>query len=161
MPIEINNPANTNEIVATLDETSIDALLGVCVVSAGQAQIDWAVKPQPKHGALAAKYVDALEAHTEDIVLSITKGMGKPLTEACVEVSKAISEAHSCIGCASIPFGKDFPSQTPGNDAYSIHRPRCVIIGIKDSSMGVVRSNGPSTILFQKSEHNVYRRAAV
>ena len=160
MPIEIHNPANPNEIVAIFDETPIDSL-DACIASARKAQTDWAAKPQPERGALAAKYVDALEAHAEDIALSITKEMGKTLTEARGEVSKAIGEARSCIGRASAPIGEVFPSQIPGNDAYPIHRPRCVIIGIKDSSMGVLRSNGPSTILFQKSEHNVYRRAAV
>ena len=129
MPIEIHNPANPNEIVAIFDETPIDSL-DVCIASARQAQIDWAAKPQPERGALAAKYVDALEAHAEDIALSITKEMGKTLTEARGEVSKAIGEARSCIGRASAPIGEVFPSQIPGTVAYSTRRPRGVIVGI-------------------------------
>jgi len=129
MPIEIRNPANPNEIVAIFDETPIDAL-DMCIASARKAQTDWAAKPQPERGALAAKYVDALETHTEDIALSITKEMGKTLTEARGEVSKAIGEARSCIGRASAPIGEVFPSQIPGTVAYSTRRPRGVIVGI-------------------------------
>lgn len=129
MPIEIRNPAAPSEIVATFDETPMDAL-DDRVASARQAQIVWAAKPQPERGALAAKYVDALEARTEDIALSITKEMGKPLAEARGEVGKAIGEARACIGRASAPIGEVFPSQIPGTVAYSTRRPRGVVLGI-------------------------------
>lgn len=129
MPIEICNPAAPNEIVATFDETPMGDL-DACVARARQAQIEWAATPQPERGALVAKYVDALEARAEDIALSITKEMGKPLAEARGEVGKAVGEARACIGRASAPIGEVFPSQIPGTVAYSTRRPRGVILGI-------------------------------
>ena len=129
MPIEIRNPAAPDQIVASYDEMPMDAL-DDCVGQARQAQVDWAKKPQPERGALVARYVDALEARTEDIALSITREMGKPLAEARGEVGKAIGEARACIGRASAPIGEVFPSQIPGTVAYSTRRPRGVILGI-------------------------------
>lgn len=129
MPLEIRNPAAPDEIVATFDETPMDTL-DTFVAHARQAQVDWAAKPQPERGALVANYVDALEARTEDIAMSITKEMGKPLAEARGEVAKAIGEARASIGRASAPIGEVFPSQIPGTVAYSTRRPRGVILGI-------------------------------
>ena len=129
MLIEIRNPAAPEQIVATFDETPLDAL-DDCVARAGLAQAGWAAKPQPERGALVANFVDALEARAEDIAMSITKEMGKPLAEARGEVAKAVGEARACIGRANAPIGEVFPSQIPGTVAYSTRRPRGVILGI-------------------------------
>lgn len=89
MLIEIRNPAAPEQIVATFDETPLGAL-DDCVARAGLAQAGWAAIPQPERGALVANFVDALEARAEDIAMSITKEMGKPLAEARGEVAKAV-----------------------------------------------------------------------
>ncbi|CAN0579843.1 unnamed protein product, partial [Ectocarpus sp. 12 AP-2014] len=129
MPIEIRNPAAPDEIVATFDETPM-AAVDERVTHARQAQMSWAATPQPERGAQVAKYVDALETRAEDIAISITKEMGKPLAEARGEVAKAIGEARACIGRANAPIGEVFPSQIPGTVAYSTRRPRGVVLGI-------------------------------
>ncbi|MDG1531496.1 MAG: aldehyde dehydrogenase family protein [Paracoccaceae bacterium] len=129
MTIKIRNPAAPANIVASYEETPLAALDG-CVACARQAQMDWAATPQPERGARIAKYIDALEARTEEIALSITKEMGKPLAEARGEVGKAIGEARACIGRANAPIGEVFASQIPGTVAYSTRRPRGVILGI-------------------------------
>ena len=94
MTIEIRNPASPDVIVATYEEIPLEALDGL-VACSRQAQISWAIKPQPERGLLISKYVDALERRTEDIAYSITKEMGKPLAEARGEVGKAIGEARA------------------------------------------------------------------
>tara|TARA_B100000768_G_scaffold64341_1_gene62057 strand:+ start:896 stop:2305 length:1410 start_codon:yes stop_codon:yes gene_type:complete len=129
MTIEIRNPAAPDEIVATYKEIPLEALDGY-VACAHQAQSDWAVMPQQDRAALVLKYVDALEARTEDIAFSITKEMGKPLAESRGEVGKAIGEARACIGRANTPIGEVFSSQIPGTVSYSTRRPRGVILGI-------------------------------
>lgn len=129
MTLEIRNPAAPDEIVATYDETSVDALDGL-LAQVRAAQVSWASMPQPSRGALVAKFIDALEARTDDIALSITKEMGKPLAEARGEVAKAVGEARACVARASAPIGEVFPSQAPGTMAYTTRRPRGVILGI-------------------------------
>ncbi|MGB7242885.1 MAG: aldehyde dehydrogenase family protein [Sulfitobacter sp.] len=129
MPIEIQNPAAPGEIVATYEETPAEALDDV-VARAGRAQLAWAATPQPGRGVAVAKFVDALEARMDEIAMSITKEMGKPLAEARGEVAKAVGEARACVARASAPIGEIFPSQIPGTTAYSTRRPRGVILGI-------------------------------
>lgn len=129
MLIEIRNPATPDEIVATYDETPASAL-DAHVAHARKTQFDWAAIPQPERGAIVAKYIDALEARAENIAMSITKEMGKPLAESRGEVAKAIGEARACIARASAPIGEVFPSQVPGTVAYSTRRPRGVVLGI-------------------------------
>lgn len=129
MPIEIRNPAAPDDIVATYDETPASAL-DAHVAHARKAQFDWAAIPQPERGAMVARYVDALEARAENIAMSITREMGKPLAESRGEVAKAIGEARACIGRASAPIGEVFPSQVPGTIAYSTRRPRGLVLGI-------------------------------
>lgn len=129
MPIEIRNPAAPDEIVATFIETPTNALDDV-VGRARTAQHGWAAVPQPERGMILAGFVDALEARAEDIAMSITKEMGKPLAEARGEVGKAVGEARATVARASAPIGEVFPSQTPGTIAYSTRRPRGVILGI-------------------------------
>ena len=129
MTIEIRNPASPDVIVATYEEIPLEALDGL-VACSRQAQISWAIKPQPERGLLISKYVDALERRTEDIAYSITKEMGKPLAEARGEVGKAIGEARACLGRANAPIGEVFSSQISGTVAYSTRRPRGVVLGI-------------------------------
>lgn len=129
MTIEIRNPAAPDEIVATYDETPVDTLDDL-LARVRAAQASWATTPQPTRGALVGKFVDALEARADEIALSITKEMGKPLAEARGEVAKAIGEARACVARASAPIGEIFPSQVPGTIAYSTRRPRGVILGI-------------------------------
>ncbi|MEP3278211.1 MAG: aldehyde dehydrogenase family protein, partial [Stappiaceae bacterium] len=108
MPIEIRNPAAPDDIVARYDETPASALDDL-VEQARVAQVNWAVMPQPDRGTTVAKFVDALEARADEIALSITREMGKPLAEARGEVAKAVGEARACVARASAPIGEVFP----------------------------------------------------
>lgn len=129
MPFDIRNPAAPDEIVATYKVTPLDTLDSV-VARSREAHAAWASRPQPERGALFAKFVDALEAHSEDIAMSITREMGKPLVESRGETAKAASEARAMVARASAPIGEVFPSQISGTVAYTTRRPRGVIIGI-------------------------------
>jgi len=129
MPFDIRNPAAPEEFVARYDETSTERLNAI-VAHARQAQATWAATPQPERGTIVARYVDALEARSVDIAMSITKEMGKPLAESRGEVAKAIGEARAMVARASAPVGEVFPSQSAGTTAYTIRRPRGLILGI-------------------------------
>lgn len=129
MTIEIRNPARPSETVATHATTPADALDGI-VAAARAAQADWAQVPQPERGRLVARYLDALEARTEDIAASITAEMGKPLAESRGEIGKGIAEGRMTVARAGAPIGEVLPSQVPGVTAYSTRRPRGVVAGI-------------------------------
>ena len=129
MLLDIRNPAAPDQIVARYEETPTTALDDI-IERARSAQTVWADVPQPERGRIVARYVDALEQRGEDIAMSITQEMGKPLSEARGEVAKAVGEARATVARASAPVGEVFPSQFPGTIAYTTRRPRGIILGI-------------------------------
>lgn len=129
MPLEICNPANPAQIVATYAITPLSRVDEI-VARARVAQTAWAKVPQITRGALVAKFLDALEGRVNDIAMSITCEMGKPLAEARGEAAKALGEARMTLARCGAPVGEVFPSQMPGTVAYSTRRPRGVIVGI-------------------------------
>ncbi len=129
MVVEIANPANPSEIVARYDETPQDELNGI-VTCARSAQIEWAKTPQPERGRIIRKFLDALEACTEDIAFSMTREMGKTLAESRGEIAKAIGEGRMTADRAGAMIGENVPSQVPGVTSYTTRRPRGVILGI-------------------------------
>ncbi|MGQ7845645.1 aldehyde dehydrogenase family protein [Granulosicoccus sp. 3-233] len=129
MSIETRNPASPDSVVAVYTETrttDIDAL----VIKAQSAQRQWSAIPQPERGRLIDQYLNALEARGEDIARIITLEMGKTLTESRGEVAKSIAEGRMVQQRAAAAIGELLPSQVPGVTAYSMRRPRGVVVGI-------------------------------
>lgn len=129
MTIEICNPANPSQVVATYAEAEkgdLDAL----VAKAQAAQLIWGATPQPERGRLVATFIDALDARGEEIAQSITAEMGKTLTESRGEVGKSLAEGRMTANRAGAPVGELLPSQVAGVTAYSMRRPRGVVVGI-------------------------------
>ena len=92
MSIEIKNPANPNEIVASHTENTADEI-DTIITNAKSAQKKWATIPQPERGRIIKLFLDALEASSEEIALSMTKEMGKTLGESKGEITKAVVKA--------------------------------------------------------------------
>ena len=127
--MEIRNPANPSKVVATyklMQTEEVDSL----VERAKVAQGAWAKVSQLERGRIVRDFLDALDARKEDIASSITAEMGKILAESRGEVGKALGEGNMTIERAASPIGDVLPSQIPGVTAYSIRRPRGVILGI-------------------------------
>ena len=129
MTVSIKNPAHPSEIVATYEETPIDALPGI-LEAARAAQREWVATTQPERGKAVRALLDGFAARSDEIALSITKEMGKLLGEARGEVAKSLSEGHFMVDRAGTAIGEVLPSQRPGVTAYTMRRPRGVIAGI-------------------------------
>ena len=129
MSIEIRNPANPAVVVGTYARTQ-ESELDPIVVKAQAAQRLWAATSQIERGQLIGRYIDALDAQAEKIAESITLEMGKTLAESRGEVGKSIAEARMMEQRAGAAIGELFPSQIPGVTAYTMRRPRGVVLGI-------------------------------
>lgn len=129
MTIEIRNPAKPGSVVATYPETSIEQI-DTLINRARMAQRVWRDVPQPERGKLLRKYLEALDNRADEISQSITLEMGKIPAESAGEVTKSIAEAHAVVDRASAPIGEVFPSQINGVTAYTMRRPRGVVLGI-------------------------------
>ena len=98
-----------------------------------------------QHVSGSARYVDDIP--TPQGTLHLAFGLSSCLySERTDVVERFVAESES--GMIHVNAGS-FPEN---------HLP---FVGIKDSSMGVGGSNGPSTIQFYTTEHAVYRRACV
>ena len=108
MSIEIKNPANPNEIVASHTENTADEI-DTIITNAKSAQKKWATVPQPERGRIIKLFLDALEASSEEIALSMTKEMGKTLGESKGEIAKAVGEGRATADRAGTPIGEVLP----------------------------------------------------
>jgi acyl-CoA reductase-like NAD-dependent aldehyde dehydrogenase len=129
MTVDIHNPASPSEIVASYPLMQI-ADLDPVFDAARAAQKLWAKMPQPERVKLVTAFLDGLAGRSEDIGRSITLEMGKIIGESRGEVGKALGEGRACVSRAGNPVGEVFPSQKPDVTAYTIRRPRGVILGI-------------------------------
>ena len=129
MTVDIHNLASPSEIVASYPLMQI-ADLDPVFDAARAAQKLWAKMPQPERVKLVTAFLDGLAGRSEDIARSITLEMGKIIGESRGEVGKALGEVRACVSRAGNPVGEVFPSQKPDVTAYTIRRPRGVILGI-------------------------------
>lgn len=129
MKIDVINPANPSEIVASYDATASDQIDQI-VDQARVAQKIWAKIPQPERGAILTKYCAALAERKDEIAASMTREMGKILPESLGEVTKALGEARMTIERAGAPIGEVLPSQGADVTCFSMRRPRGVVLGI-------------------------------
>ena len=93
MSIKIKNPADPIETVASHEENTADEIDDI-ITNAISAQKLWANVPQPERGNIIKLFLDALEVKSEDIALSMTREMGKTLSESKGEIAKAVGEGR-------------------------------------------------------------------
>lgn len=129
MTLEIRNPAVPSKIVASYSQATLEDL-DALVIKAQAAQRIWASVPQPERGRIVSTFLDELDKRGEDIAQSITAEMGKTLTESRGEVGKSLAEGRMTAQRAGAPIGELLPSQVSGVTAYSMRRPRGVVLGI-------------------------------
>ena len=129
MSLEIRNPAKPAEVVATYEQTPATALDGI-VARAQAAQKHWAGVTQIERGQIICAFLGALENEADDIARSMTREMGKTLGESKAEIAKALGEGRLTADRAGAPVGDILPSQVPGTTAFTLRRPRGVILGI-------------------------------
>ena len=129
MSIKIKNPADPIETVASHEENTADEIDDI-ITNAISAQKLWANIPQPERGNIIKLFLDALEVKSEDIALSMTREMGKTLSESKGEIAKAVGEGRATTDRAGAPIGEVLPSQITGTTSYTLRRPRGVILGI-------------------------------
>ena len=129
MSIKIKNPADPIETVASHEENTADEIDDI-ITNAISAQKLWANVPQPERGNIIKLFLNALEVKSEDIALSMTREMGKTLSESKGEIAKAVGEGRATTDRAGAPIGEVLPSQIAGTTSYTLRRPRGVILGI-------------------------------
>jgi len=98
--IDVQNPADTNEIVARFQDSS-EADAVEAIEAAVAAQDEWADTPGPERGAILKQIGNALAERKEEATETLVKEEGKTRSEAGGEVQRAIDIFHYYAGKAS------------------------------------------------------------
>ena len=83
--IEVINPATGKLIDTVPDATEED--INKCVELAKKAQKEWAKMPMYARGEILYKFVDLVEAKSEELAKLLSEETGKPIKEARIEIA--------------------------------------------------------------------------
>jgi len=124
------NPARPSEEVgryALADRGLVDE----AVAAATAAQKIWRALSGTRRSELISRYIDAIEARSEDLAHAITAEQGKSLAESRGEVAKACAESRFMLQHAMEGDGaRSPPSLRAGVRNLVVRRPRGVVVAI-------------------------------
>jgi len=128
-PFVTVNPARPAERVG-IYETASDRDVAKAGDLAVAAQRAWARVPAAERARIVARFLDAVEARTDEIALAITREQGKPLGESRGEIGKSLREARAMLGEAVRVGTAAAGSGRPGVRNLVTRRPRGVIAAL-------------------------------
>ena len=94
---ENRNPANTDDLVGTFQESNADDTARA-VDAAAQAFESWRLTPAPKRGEIIYRAAEIMKRDKEKIAREMTREMGKVLDETKGDVQEAIDLAYLMAG---------------------------------------------------------------
>ncbi|MEM1397770.1 MAG: bifunctional proline dehydrogenase/L-glutamate gamma-semialdehyde dehydrogenase PutA, partial [Pseudomonadota bacterium] len=105
---EIRNPANTDELVATVSEAN-EPMVGLAVEHAAIAAGPWAATSPEEKSNVLTKAADLIEQRADDFFALAVKEAGKTLPDAIAEVREAVDflryYANQSSGLKGDPLG--------------------------------------------------------
>ena len=109
---EVRNPAN-NALVGTLPLTTPKGLIDM-VAKAKKAKEAWANAPLFKRAEILYRFCDLFQENISDIASTMSRELGKPITQSNFEVTDALRAARAYIEKANHLYGDVFPENFPG-----------------------------------------------
>lgn len=116
------NPANVDDVVATVPLVSADAIVDAARRS-GEAQRAWAAVPAPVRGQAVAALGRLLEDNKEALSRLVTREVGKVLAESRGEVQEAIDTCHFFLSEGRRLYGQTVPSEMPDKQLFTFRNP--------------------------------------
>lgn len=119
---ENRNPADWDEVIGTFPKSSKEDV-DEAVRAARQAYEKWRLVPAPKRGDILKKVGDILFARKEEIARTMTREMGKVLTETRGDVQEGIDTAYYAASEGRRLFGYTVPSELPNKFNMAMRMP--------------------------------------
>ncbi|HEX7706926.1 MAG TPA: aldehyde dehydrogenase family protein [Thermoanaerobaculia bacterium] len=119
---ENRNPANSDDLVGTFQESSADDL-NAAVDAAQRAYEKWRLTPAPKRAGYLYRAGDILKRDKEKIAREMTREMGKVLDETRGDVQEAIDMAFLAAGEGRRLFGVTTPSELHNKFNMAVRMP--------------------------------------
>lgn len=124
--LERRNPANTDEIVATVPLSTHDEMREA-ISAARTAFPAWRDTPAPERGKILFRAVRIMEERKDELARTLTREEGKALPDALGEVQRGINILEFMAGEARRLGGENYPSELRKNFAYSVKVPLGVV----------------------------------
>jgi aldehyde dehydrogenase (NAD+) len=124
--LESRNPANTEEIVATVELGTDDTFVDACR-AARDAQSAWADVPAPVRGRAIAHIGRLVEDNAETLARLVTREIGKPYQEALGEVREIVDTCDFFLGEGRRLYGQTVPSEMPDKALFTFRNPVGVV----------------------------------
>jgi alpha-ketoglutaric semialdehyde dehydrogenase len=119
---ENRNPADLDEIVATVHLAEADTFVRACA-RARQAQPEWAAVPAPVRGRAVQQIGRLVEANKDALARLITREIGKPYAESLGEVQEVIDTCTFFASEGRRLYGMTVPSEMPDKQLFTFRVP--------------------------------------
>jgi acyl-CoA reductase-like NAD-dependent aldehyde dehydrogenase len=106
------NPHDPADVVGEWESAS-DSEIGAAVARAVAAGREWGATPAPARSRALADAAAALEQQADAMTSLVIREVGKPLSEAAGEVSRAVAILRYYAQLALLPDGDTIPAATP------------------------------------------------
>lgn len=116
------NPADTSDVVGVVTK-SASADVDRAVQAAKEAYSKWRHIPAPKRGEILFMAAEILVKKKQELGESVTREMGKVISEALGDVQEAIDITYYMAGEGRRLSGETIPSELPNKDCRSIRVP--------------------------------------
>ncbi|WP_410429595.1 alpha-ketoglutaric semialdehyde dehydrogenase GucD [Metabacillus litoralis] len=124
--VKSSNPANTNDVVGFVQNSTREEL-DQAVLSAKSAQKQWRALTGSDRGAYLYKTADVLESRLDEIAKTMTREMGKTLSEAKGETARGVAILRYYAGEGIRKVGDVIPSTDPNGLMFTSRVPLGVI----------------------------------
>jgi alpha-ketoglutaric semialdehyde dehydrogenase len=120
------NPANTSDLVATVELAAPAVFVDACR-SSYDAQRAWANVPAPVRGQVIANVGRLMAANKDRLAAIVTREIGKPAAEARGEVQEIIDTCDFFLGECRRLYGQTVPSEMPDKQLFTFRNPVGVV----------------------------------
>ncbi len=125
-PLEVRNPANTDEVVGVFTKSAASGI-DRAAEAAEAALPGWSGMPAPARGNILFKAADILDRRFEKVAAEMTREEGKTFPEAKGEVRRTINIFRYFAGEGSRMPGMTVPSERDRVHMFTFRRPIGVV----------------------------------
>jgi acyl-CoA reductase-like NAD-dependent aldehyde dehydrogenase len=127
--LEVRNPADTREVVATVPSMDADAVHAAFEAAARGAAV-WRATSEVDRGRILLRTAQLLRERTDELSRVLTREMGKTLAEAAGEVTKAADFFEYYGGLGRSDRGTVLSHENPDVMAWAVHEPLGVVLAV-------------------------------
>jgi alpha-ketoglutaric semialdehyde dehydrogenase len=127
--LEVRNPADTRELVATVPSMDADAVRAAFEAAERGAAV-WAAISQVERGRVLLLAAKLMRERQAELSRTLTREMGKTLAEASTEVAKAADFLDYYGGLGRSERGVLLAHENPDVTSWAVHEPVGVVLAI-------------------------------